>query len=193
MIPGYNIIQNFKYNNKVNSFDDVLKEARRINKKEKFYEDFNGSNIVEYNRSLVSAYLQKIQSEYDKNATTSLEGFIPTDIIDVLYEEGGILKRFTVDTNGIEDYYSFKENPIGYVSNKILERDGKLPDLSGGVRYVINVTRPRNLAPARIWWEWTDENGVSHITNIFDTEPVRESFLRSNDPNFDSVANREKI
>lgn len=193
MIPGYNIIQNFKYNDKINSFDDVLKEARRVNRKEKFYEDFNGSNIVEYNRSLVNAYLQKIQSEYDKNATTSLEGFIPTDIIDVLYEEGGILKRFTVDTNGIEDYYSFKENPIGYISNKILERDGRLPDLSKGVRYVINVTKPRNLAPARIWWEWTDENGTNHVTNIFDTEPVRESFLRRNDPNFDSVANREKI
>ena len=191
MVPGYNIIQTFKYDGKIKQFEDVLKEARAVNGNPEthFYDqNFEGNNIVEYNRTLVSEYLKSVQKR--QTIVSSLDEFIPTDIIDVVDQNGNTI--YTVDTNGIEDYYSFKENPGRYIEIRFAE-NGQDFDKSQIAGYRINVTRPKNLAPARIRWKYQDENGITHTTNIFDTEPVRESFLRRNDPTFDRIANRQKI
>lgn len=63
MVPGYNIIQTYKYNGKIKQFDDVLKEARAANFGQPFFRAFNPQteSIQSYNRSLVQAYLGTIQ------------------------------------------------------------------------------------------------------------------------------------
>lgn len=211
MVPGYNIIQNYKYNGKIKQFDDVLKEAREANFGQPFFREFNSQieNIQDYNRALVQTYLSKIQETKWTEATSSVEDFIPTDIVDVL-ADGQYLT--TINLDDIGTYYAFK----GYSPVKV-EKDGSLtgdPDgryaeatrrgligrLAGkdiskvaNLTFAINVTRPRNLAPARIKWKYTDTVGVSHTINIFDTAPVRHAFLKQNDPSFSLSNNRHKI
>lgn len=211
MVPGYNIIQTYKYNEKIKQFDDVLKEAREANFGQPFFREFNSQieNIQDYNRALVQTYLSKIQETKWTEATSSVEDFIPTDIVDVL-ADGQYLTTINLDDVGT--YYAFK----GYSPVKV-EKDGSLtgdPDgryaeatrrgligrLAGkdiskvaNLTFAINVTRPRNLAPARIKWKYTDTFGVSHTINIFDTAPVRHAFLKQNDPSFSLSNNRHKI
>lgn len=87
MVPGYDIIQTYKYNGKIKQFDDVLKEARAANFGDSaFFREFNPQteSIQSYNRSLVQAYLSGIQKAEWKKATSSAEEFMPTDFVDVL-------------------------------------------------------------------------------------------------------------
>lgn len=189
MVPGYDIIQTYKYNGKIKQFDDVLKEARAANFGEPFFRAYNPQteSIQSYNRSLVQAYLGKIQEARWAEATTSTDQFMPTDVVDVLLN-GQYLT--TVDLNDIGTYYTFADDAkrLGYLANKTGA------NLVGGtLTYAVNVTKPRNLAPARIRWKYTDANGVTHTVNIFNTAPVRDAFLRKKDPTFDAKANRRLI
>lgn len=172
MVPGYDIIQTYKYNGKIKQFDDVLKEARAANFGQKFFRDFNpqAESIQSYNRSLVQAYLGTIQAAEWAKATPSVEEFIPTDIVDVLIN-GQYLT--TIDLNDIGTYYTFKDDTkrLGYIADKT---GANL--VGANLTYSINVTSPRNLAPARIRWKYTDTNGVTHTKNIFDAKPIRDAF-----------------
>lgn len=201
MVPGYDIIQTYKYNGKIKQFDDVLKEARAANFGQPFFRAFNPQteSIQSYNRSLVQAYLGTIQQARWAEATPSVDQFIPTDYVDVLADGHYIT---TIDLNDIGTYYKFKgftkEDPDGiyaeatrrgFIGEKSKVDLSKVQNLT----YAVNVTRPRNLAPARIRWKYTDANQTVHTVNIFDTAPVRYTFLRSNDPTFDAKANRHLI
>lgn len=172
MVPGYDIIQTYKYNGKIKQFDDVLKEARAANFGQKFFRDFNpqAESIQSYNKSLVQAYLGTIQAAEWAKATPSVEEFIPTDIVDVLIN-GQYLT--TIDLNDIGTYYTFKDDTkrLGYIADKT---GANL--VGANLTYSINVTSPRNLAPARIRWKYTDTNGVTHTKNIFDAKPIRDAF-----------------
>lgn len=172
MVPGYDIIQTYKYNGKIKQFDDVLKEARAANFGQKFFRDLNpqAESIQSYNRSLVQAYLGTIQAAEWAKATPSVEEFIPTDIVDVLIN-GQYLT--TIDLNDIGTYYTFKDDTkrLGYIADKT---GANL--VGANLTYSINVTSPRNLAPARIRWKYTDTNGVTHTKNIFDAKPIRDAF-----------------
>lgn len=193
MVPGYNIIQTYKYNGAIKQFDDVLKEAREVQYTEKFFRNFNPEveDIQEYNKSLVQAYLSRIQRIEWEKATPSIEEFMPTDIVDVLSDDGRYIT--TIDLNDIGTYYAFKgyseEDPDG--NNAEVTRRGLIGNISGidisnikNFVFSINVTRPRNLAPVRIKWKYIDANGNTHTTNIFDTTPIRYSFLRKNDSTY---------
>lgn len=201
MVPGYDIIQTYKYNGKIKQFDDVLKEARAANFGKPFFRAFNPQteSIQDYNRSLVQAYLGTIQQEKWLEATPNAEWFMPTDFVDVL-ADGQYLT--TIDLNDIGTYYKFKgfteADPDGV--NAEATRRGFIGQVSGvdiskvqNLTFAVNVTRPRNLAPARIRWKYLDANQVEHTMNIFDTAPVRYTFLRKKDPTFNARTNRRLI
>lgn len=201
MVPGYNIIQTYKYNGKIKQFDDVLKEARAANFGKPFFRVFNPQteSIQNYNRSLVQAYLGTIQQERWLEATPNVEWFMPTDFVDVL-ADGQYLT--TIDLNDIGTYYKFKgfteKDPDGI--NAEATRRGFIGKVSGvdiskvqNLTFAVNVTKPRNLAPARIRWKYLDANQVEHTMNIFDTAPVRYTFLRKKDPTFNAKTNRRLI
>lgn len=201
MVPGYDIIQTYKYDGKVKQFDDVLKEARAANSGNQFFRVFNPQteSIQDYNRSLVQAYLGIIQQRKWLEAAPSVEQFMPTEFVDVL-ADGKYLT--TIDLNDIGTYYKFKgftkDDPDGI--NAEATRRGFIGQIAEvdiskvqNLTFAINVTRPRNLAPARIRWKYLDQNQVEHTANIFDTAPVRYSFLKRKDPTFDSRQNRKLI
>lgn len=162
MVPGYDIIQTYKYNGKIKQFDDVLKEARTANFREPFFREFNPQieSISSYNKYLVQAYLGEIQKKEWKNASTDVGRFIPTDIVDILID-GEYLTSINLDDIG--NYYAFKgftkEDPDGI--NAEANRRGFIGRISKvdiskvkDITFAINVTKPRNLAPARIQWQY---------------------------------------
>lgn len=121
-----------------------------------------------------------------KESYSSVEEFMPTDIVDVLVDGKFI---GSVDLNDIYTYYKFKSDNREQFLSELFKQD-----LSGkNITFAINVTKPRNLAPARIKWEYIDNEGNIHKMNIFDVPEVRESFLRRNDPTFNKRQNRKKI
>ena len=172
MVPGYGIIQLFKVNGNAYQYSDLIVRANKANKKEHFFEDFDASKLdrVSYDRSLVAAYLQQFQNVENTQAIADKSRFIPTDIVDVGYFKDGVfVKLYTQNLDSIDDYYQFKFNK-NFASTQVLKYTGQLIP-SEQLVFANNVTKGRNLAPARITWE---QNGK--VTNIFDTEEVRESF-----------------
>ena len=66
----------------------------------------------------------------------------------------------SISLNSIEDYYKFKEDPIAFLAKKGYYN-------ISNVRYQKDITRPRNLAPVKISWEY-GEGDNHHMMNIFD-------------------------
>lgn len=208
MVPGYGIIQNYKYRGQIKQFDDVLKEARQFNRTTKIYHEFNPSqeSITQYNHGLVTKFLEHIQQEEWQKATSSVEQFIPTDKVDVLANGKYIT---TIDLSDINEYYAFQgyslQHPDGDDATREIIRRGlilkraKIDDATretintAQLTYAVNVTQPRDLAPARLRWKYKDANGVEHIENIFNAKPVRDAFMRKGDKTFNAKKNRKLI
>lgn len=200
MVPSYGIIQTYKYDGKVKQFEDVLDEARQWIKEEqkkpkeeqdKEFESYQFNSkeesVIEYNKRIVEIFLKRKQKElYKTQSSFNVEEFIPTDIVDVIDENGNLLA--TVKLNNIDDYYKFKDEGG---RRKFLNEEYKVPT-NIKVKYCMNITSPRDLAPARITWEY-QYGGITHKMNIFDTEQVRNSFLHKDDVNFDHKEQRKKI
>lgn len=188
MVPGYGIIQTYKFDGYAHQFQDVLRLAKTANNRGKLLPKFNQTeeSIESYNRRLVRTYLNNKQVEIHKTATSSVDEYIPTDIVDVLVDGKFI---GSVDLNDIYTYYKFKSDDRERFLSKLFKQD-----LSGkNITFATNITKPRDLAPARIKWEYIDNEGNIHKMNIFDVPEVRESFLRRNDPTFNKRQNRKKI
>ena len=188
MVPGYGIIQTYKFDGYSYQFQDVLRLAKLDNKNTNFFHEFDQTkeSIESYNKRLVRTYLDRKQLEIHQTATSSIDEYIPTDIVDVLVDGKFI---GSVDLNDIHTYYKFKSDNREQFLSELFKQD-----LSGKIiAFAINITKPRNLAPARIKWEYVDSDGTIHKMNIFDTSEVRESFLRRNDPTFNKRQNRKKI
>lgn len=169
MVPGYGIIQIFKINGIPYQFDDVVKAADKFNHTKPFFRQFDSTkeSITSYNTNLALAYLHQLQyQEYQNNAKLNLDSFIPTDVVDIciVNPDETYTKVGELNFNEIDDYYQAKINPEGIKQNL-----GISPEIP--IIFAQNLTKPRNLAPARITWS---QNGKE--TNIFDTEEVANSF-----------------
>lgn len=127
MIPGYNIMQTYKVGGRDYQFTDLLRLARLqanelSNSDNKYNEYVQGQDITEYNKYLVTEYLQR---QFEESPwLDSNEKFIPTDLVTVKASRSNIddsEQTFEVDFNldGIQDYYSFKDqNWINFLSKK---------------------------------------------------------------------------
>lgn len=175
MVPGYHIIQTFKYDGKVLMFDDVLKEAQQA-----LTDSLNNQDTIQYNQALVQTYLKQKQQEVyeqEKEQSSDISRFTPTDKVDIIINGNHV---YTLDLYNLETYYAFKgytkndlegNNRANNTLNFIRDTFGIQGDIST-IEYYTNVTQPKDLAPARISWV---QNG--HKTNIYDTEEVRKAFL----------------
>lgn len=193
--PSYNRVMTYKIGGKSYMFEDLLKKASILNKKFKFYtQDPNTMDQTKYNQELVSEYLKTIQKKEWKKATESVDNFMVTDVVDILIRDNttGELKYIdTANLDNIYDYYRFKDGIQSKIAQKVSEL---FPELSNyTIVYANNVTVPRNLAPTRYIFSYRDEFGVVHRMNLFDTDPIRESFLNYNSVNFNRIKNRREI
>ena len=151
MVPSFNISMIFDINGQTYQFEDVLKEAQEagfVSAK---------SETTDNNKDVVRQYLYSLQEkEIEKDVTD----FYPTDNVLVTFEdENGILLTEHISLNGINDYYKFTDNPQAYLENKGYTNISNL-------KFYKDVTVPRNLAPAKITWDYKDSLGTHHI-NIF--------------------------
>ena len=78
-------------------------------------------------------------------------------------------KTIEVSLNGIDDYYLFKTDIVAFLNGRGIINPTN-------ISYQKNVMVPRNLAPAKISWEYDDVSGNHHYMNIFDHWRVRELF-----------------
>jgi hypothetical protein len=93
---------------------------------------------------------------------------MPTDIVDV-YKDGNFVK--TVVLEKIDDYYEFKDNPSVFLFKQgIVTTNDQLT-------FKKNVSKARNLAPAKIWF-WYKDGETTKFCNIFDTWALKDAYKR---------------
>ncbi len=162
MVPSFNISMIYDINGITYQFEDIIKEAQE-----------NGITSTEidntkYNQDIAKQYLNKLQEK--EQVTTDINEFYPTDnvLVTILGTKNGETKEYKehVSLNGIEDYYNFTDNPVEYLTKKGYSNITNLT-------YQKDLTVPRNLAPARITWDYIDSDGKEHHCNIFNHWRVR--------------------
>ena len=199
MVPGYNTMMTYKYDGKIAMFQDVFNEARSsaqsFDESKESYPSYQIRVVQEFLKGKQEALYQNapaVDTTVDTELTSAISRFIPTDIVDIVDANNNHICTITLDS--IYDYYTFKGYKKGQNWDKktifdfILQKnreqhpESTLETLPTNLKFVTNVTNPRNLAPARITFSYTDVNGRQVDTNVFDTEEVRNSFLYGQSP-----------
>lgn len=152
IVPSYNVIQYFQIGDYKYTFDDVLKLALND---ETIDKPTDIKDVALYEKTLVQNYLKKVQEEQEFESV--IEGFIPSDIIDIQFTDGTI-KTVRLDT--IDDYYNFLDKNWEYF---------KINKEISGFRF--NVTQPKNLAPSRITFKVDGK-----LKSIFELKVYRDAY-----------------
>ena len=167
MVPGYNLSMIYDLNGITYQYEDLIKLA--------YNNGFTSSltDISAKNRDVVSQLLWSEQSKlpfYDNP-----EIFMPTDNVLVTFTaekfnlrglntdevESEITSRTEhISLDKIEDYYAFKDDPVAF-----LQKRGYY-NISN-IQYQKDITVPRNLAPAKVAYEYNNET-EHHYANIYD-------------------------
>lgn len=159
LVPGYNISQIWEFDGRTYQYEDLIKLAL----KNGFTS--NEFDTSEYNKDVVKQFLK---SKQDSIPFTSLDTFMPTDIVDV-YKDKNFVK--TVVLEKIDDYYEFKDNPSVFLFKQgIVTTNDQLT-------FKKNVSKARNLAPAKIWF-WYKDGETTKFCNIFDTWALKDAYKR---------------
>lgn len=203
MVPGYDTIQYFQIGNRQYMFSDLVDMALDYYKKNKL-ELPSRQDIGIFEKTIVQEYLRLQQKTVKLEEST--DGFIPTDIVNITDKTGNII--ITINLDQINKYYGFKDFYnilIGQgafnleMTYDFLNQDQKnickqlgisekiyniLKDTyqNGGIFYQKNVTKPKNLAPARITFT-AQINGKFIKMNIFDIPSIRNNILNHTDEN----------
>ena len=185
MSPSYNTIQTYALFDKKTGkykkylFQDVLDKAYSDYRKELIsILERNGDNKAKYLNlknlisrvseptsysdipfdgnfkiNLVNRYLQKLQGleQFRKK-----EWFMPTDIVKVILKDGS---SYELDLSNMKDYYAFKD--------RIEEPE---------TTFQLCITKPNNLKPSFIRWQYIGEDNESHFMNIYDHPIIKNSW-----------------
>lgn len=176
MVPGYDLSMIYDLNGKTYQFEDLIKIAVNAG----YQSDY--SDVSKYNRDIVKQMLWNEQNKI--LATSSNEVFQPTDNVLIQYDQQVVdpdIQEVTTVTNvyhaslkEISDYYLFKDDIVAYLESK------KIIGVSN-ISFKKDITIPRNLAPAKISWDYTvinPETGLEevHTMNIFDHWRIKGLF-----------------
>lgn len=136
-----------------------------------------------FNHELVKKYLQ---NEQTKMPRIGIEQIYPTDNVwvEISTTDGGET-HVQIGLENIDDYYSFKDNPKKFIKNYIrAHEEYKGVKLNEILYYQKGITRPRNLAPTKLAWTYTDDYGnVAGTMNIYDHPTVKNLFKQISDIN----------
>ena len=106
----------------------------------------------------------------------------PTDNIYITYRVDGSkeIKVLHVSLDDINTYYDFKRTDANgnYYLNNFIAEYANIRDANTIKEWHVykDVTRPRNLAPSQISWDYDSGNGVIRHMNIYDHPMVRQNF-----------------
>lgn len=180
MTPGYGIMQLWDIDGVPLQFEDILKQVQvNLNP---------GESLSEANRRAVRAYLQQKQEEIpiSGNLISSESGvlyfdnadsFYPSDNVNVHYKLNGVDQIYTISLATMQDYQNFIKNTDNFIKGSLLAKGLMGPN--DNIEYVglqKNITKSRDLAPAKITYSYTDQNGVQHDTNIFASYVYRDIY-----------------
>lgn len=119
------------------------------------YMNITSQDITEYNRQLVNLFLDAKQQE---EQVRDKSWFMPTDIVQVINPTGE--PGQIIDLSDMETYYNFKNRTE-------LE----------GTQFKLCVTRPNNLKPSLIRWQYTDPvDNTPKFMTIYDHPIIRGSW-----------------
>ena len=164
MVPGYGMSQIWEFDGRTYQYEDLIKLAQKNLPNIEEYSTIQDISL--YNKTIVNEYLKLKQNSVD--FVNSLNSFMPTDNVDV-YVNGGF--KQTVELKNISDYYEFKEAPSVF----LLKKYG-IVTTNDQLTYKKNITKARDLAPAKIAFKYLDENNNIIETNVFDTQPLVEAY-----------------
>lgn len=198
MVPGYNIMQYFQIGKKQYMFSDLVEKALDY-----FYDNNieipSRQDTRNFEKELVTTYLEAEQKKIELQDNT--DEFIPSDIVNITNNKGNIIK--IIDLDEIKKYYSFKDfvktligtgvfnaeisyNSLNEEQKNIIKALGisegefdqlKSANQDGGIKFQLNVTRPKNLAPAKITFTAEIGNNKYVKMNVFDIPAVRRNIL----------------
>ena len=176
MVPGYDLSMIYDLNGKTYQFEDLIKMAVNAG-----YQSAS-KDVSQYNRDIVKQMLWEEQNKIP--ATTSNEVFQPTDNVLIQYDQQvvdpdtqevvTVTNVYHASLKEISDYYLFKDDVVAYLESK------KIVGASN-ISFKKDITVPRNLAPAKISWNYTVVNPVTgleeiHAMNIFDHWRIKKLF-----------------
>lgn len=203
LTPGYKIAQYFNYGSvdqngiyddttKISRMSqDVYNEARDAynNSEEvKAYideylargkESLNLYNYSVRQKQLSRGYLHYLQDLHERTNPPKQAGeFLPNEVVRVKYtlpNGGEIAQDIRFDFN-IEDYYNFVDaydtNTLGeYLRSKGIAVDANATNF----RLYDSIISPRDLAPLRYVFEYTDKEGVLRKSNIYLLDGIRKN------------------
>lgn len=166
MVPGYNISMIYDVDGKTYQYEDLI----RMSINSGFSSEYTDLSMK--NRDLVQKFLQAKQNELP--IYTNQEVFQPTDNVRISYNSDvsgtGMIE---VSLDNIKDYYLFKDDIVAFLNGRGIINPTN-------ITYQKNITVPRNLAPAKISWEYDDATG-HHVMNIFDHWAVKNSHNKKRD------------
>lgn len=159
----------------IKSLEEIILShpGHSLQKASTYYTD--SSDIIEIKKHVIETYLKKKYESKKENLEHSVDYFMPTDIVDIYNAEGKFIK--TVDLSDMGDYYSFK--------------DTYSRDEYKNYIFKTNISRPRNLKPSLIRWQYTDSEGKYRFMNFFDLEIVRNAYVNNEDVN--NLAYRKSV
>ena len=143
---------------KIYNFDlpTLLQETQgKINPEELPYLAITTQDTTQYNRQLVNTFLSSKQAN---EPIRDKSWFMPTDIVQVITPTGELGQ--IIDLSDMETYYNFK--------NRVeLE----------GTKFQLCLTKPNNLKPSFIRWQYIDPaDGIQKFMNIYDHPIIRGSW-----------------
>ena len=167
MHPSYGFIQVFDIDGIPYQFMDIYEQQKGN------YKRLQGESLANYKKRVVKNFLDAKQAE-EKSKDRS--EFIPTQNVLVKINHGD--KTYTINISLLDPkyYVIFKQNYWKFlIEDKESEEGVKLTKEildNSTFSFYNNVTKGRDLAPARI--TWTESDGKIH--NIFDEKAIRDSF-----------------
>lgn len=119
------------------------------------YSNITSQDTTEYNRQLVNMFLA---SKQEAEQVRDKSWFMPTDIVQVITPTGELGQ--TIDLSDMETYYNFK-------NRQELE----------GTQFKLCVTKPNNLKPSLLRWQYVDPvDGITKYMAIYDHPIIRGSW-----------------
>lgn len=203
LTPGYKIAQYFNYGsiNQDGIYDDTTKisrmsqdvynearDAYNNNKKVQEYitnylesggESLNSYNYSVRQKQLIRGYLHYLQDLHEKTNPPKQAGeFLPNEVVRVKYtlpNSGEIAQDIRFDFN-IEDYYNFVDAYDTNTLGEYLRSKGIVVDANAtNFRLYDSIISPRDLAPLRYVFDYTDKEGVLRKSNIYLLDGIRKN------------------
>lgn len=158
MVPAYDLSMIYEIDGKTYQYEDLV-DLAWANVKDKP----TGADNSLLNKKVVKQYLNEKQAQMPTYDTPDI--FLPTDNVkaiitrnDETVEDGRTVEEVNMRFTDIDQYYAFMDNPVKYISDL-----GEAIPEGATIKYQKNITVPRNLAPARITWQY----GNGKYMNIF--------------------------